>query len=257
MRKLIHHLLARITSAILQARRRAFVSATGARCRCDRCRCDRCALASSRIGRLLRAVRCSGPLRSLAHGGRCFGHVWYEYAGLSKDDATNAKKFPFNVNFFRGQSQTRGTVCGGVRRVHDNAGLAARGWRRGDGGAGMHEAAAGDAVLRDVQERAPRAAVPPRVLHGAGHVARARTTRHNGQSPARAGRRTVQHSTAQHSTAQHSTAQHSTGVEPSRAEPARRQVRKGWLEAVLQDALEGDFWMKGSAMRNPPRFNIG
>jgi hypothetical protein len=34
-------------------------------------------------------------------------------------------------------------------------------------------------------------------------------------------------------------------------------VRKGWLEAVLQDALEGDFWMKGSAMRNPPRFNIG
>jgi hypothetical protein len=54
-----------------------------------------------------------------------------------------------------------------------------------------------------------------------------------------------------------STAQHSTGVEPSRAEPARRQVRKGWLEAVLQDALEGDFWMKGSAMRNPPRFNIG
>jgi hypothetical protein len=34
-------------------------------------------------------------------------------------------------------------------------------------------------------------------------------------------------------------------------------VRKNWLEAVLADALEGDFWMKGSAMRYPPKFNFG
>ena len=64
----------------------------------------------------------------LAHGCSCFGLVSYEYAGLSAEDATNAVPFPFNLNLFRGQSQTRGTVCGGVRRVHDTT----RGWRRGD-----------------------------------------------------------------------------------------------------------------------------
>ncbi len=39
--------------------------------------------------------------------------------------------------------------------------------------------------------------------------------------------------------------------------PGHTQVREDWLRALLHDALAGDFWMKGSAMRYPPRFNIG
>ena len=165
---------------------------------------------------MLRAVRCSGPLRSLAHGGRCFGHVWYEYAGLSKDDATNAKKFPFNVNFFRGQSQTRGTVCGGVRRVHDNAGLAARGWRRGDGGAGL----AARGCMKRLQVMQFYAMFKNALLAQRYHHAfymepdtwpvreQHDTTDNLRRVPDDVQCSTAQHSTAQHSTAQHSTAQH-------------------------------------------------